>query len=396
MDGPSQATEHEIVGPWGWRNARSWHAGESSSRAIELACYTDLRSPRFEPTSAGPFTVMPVLQNFDLFEWPGLPQVGVVIRIEQHLGDDDSPYYLDEDWDQNDPVVHHGGNAGQELAALTSLMLGIRLREGGLLRVFDSHRDRGHPHAPNLPPPYLPVTSDSPILPYHSQRYYPFSRDLVEIDTSRIQLLNLYSNLSRADALALVRAARSYQEAVWVADGDPRQAWLRLVTAVEVVAQLMPDAPAAGRLSAVFPQIADKVARLDDPELTEWITVKFADQGRSTAKFIDFLMRFRPPAPPRRPAISSPYRLDWKGLRKQLNHIYAYRSKDLHRGVPFPQVMCEPPPRTSRGIPHEVARGDKSWRGEPPMHLHMFEYIVRGALQSWWRKTASSRGSAKG
>lgn len=300
----------------------------------------------------------------------------LVVRVEQHLAPDHPDYYLDEDWDQTDPAVHHSGDAGQELAALLSLSLGIRMRTGGIIRVFHpSDGDpRGHPHEFEDRMPYLPQPYGPRVLPYAG-----WPRD---VDTSKVELLGTYANLSSAEARALVRSARAYQEALWIAESDPRQAWLRLVSAVEAIAQLAPDAPAASRLKAAFPDIADRVIRTDDPVLVEWITTMFADQGRSTAKFRDFLLQFRPPPPRRRPAATSD-RVNWTRLRKQLNRIYGYRSKDLHQGVPFPEPMCQRPYISNSRIAREVAYVTEDWNGDPPILLHMFEYVVRGALQAW-------------
>lgn len=53
-------------------------------------------------------------------------------------------------------------------------------------------------------------------------------------------LLPVCPMLSPADATALLRAARSYQEAVWICEGDPGLAWLLLVSAYDLV-----DGPAS-------------------------------------------------------------------------------------------------------------------------------------------------------
>lgn len=53
--------------------------------------------------------------------------------------------------------------------------------------------------------------------------------------------LETYPTLNGADAVALVRAARQYGDALWVADGDPRLAWVKLVSALEVAANRFDD-----------------------------------------------------------------------------------------------------------------------------------------------------------
>jgi hypothetical protein len=63
----------------------------------------------------------------------GQPRMGLVLRVEQYLGEylDE---YVDPAWEQQDPQNYHGGVAWEELAALVSLALGVRLRAGGVLR----------------------------------------------------------------------------------------------------------------------------------------------------------------------------------------------------------------------------------------------------------------------
>jgi hypothetical protein len=369
------------TGPWGWENAKAWKKQLPSLGALEIACYTDFPQLSFD-INVDPFTFLTPLSNSDVLTQlsPGSPRMGLVVRVEQYLAPAHPDYYLDEDWNQTDPAVHHGGDAGQELAALLSLSLGIRVRAGGIVRVFHSSDGdpRGYPHEFEDRMPYLPQPYGPRVLPYTAWR-----RD---VDTSKVELLGTYATLSSREARALVRSARAYQEALWIAESDPRQAWLRLVSAVEAIAQLAPDAPAASQLKAAFPDIADRVIGTGDPVLVEWITTRFAVQGRSTAKFLDFLLRFQPPPPLRRPAAT--YRVTWRRLRKQLNQIYDYRSKDLHRGIPFPEPLCQAPYISNSGIAREVAYVTEDWKGDPPILLHMFEYVVRSALLAWWRSTA--------
>jgi hypothetical protein len=370
-------------GPWGWENARERREDETPLGTVEIACYTDRFYLSTDPVSSGPYTVLSPLSVRQVpYRRSELPRMGLVLRVEQHL-ERDPDEYLDAGWEQLDTAVYHGGNAWQELAALLSLALGIRLRAGGITRVFHESDDdaRGYPHEMEAPP-YLPQPSTFPMLPYTGDGGHA-------VDFSGVKLLDSYPCMSAKQARALVRSARSYQEAIWIADSDPRQAWLRLVTAVEAVAQLQPDEPAAVRLQAVYPEIAERLSRCGDQELLEWVTKRFADQGKSTAKFLGFLKHFRPPVPRSRPRAPS-QRLNWHTLQDQLKDIYSARSKDLHQGVPFPRSMCETPYVSPAGVAWEIAYVRPDSPGKAPMHLHVFEYVVRSALQSWWRSFADA------
>lgn len=79
-------------------------------------------------------------------------------------------------------------------------------------------------------------------------------------------------------------------------------------------------------------------------------------------------------------------------MKAALRKIYAYRSRALHSGTPFPNPMCRAPLRHRDGeIPEEIPAGLASgalgatWLAEDtPMLLHTFAHIARGALLNWW------------
>jgi hypothetical protein len=375
----SKRQPHVASGPWGWENSQAKLKGKPQLGTIEIGCYTDLPDRRMDSVRVGPYTVLMPWSLRELEFRTKAPRLGVVIRVEQYLGEYPDEY-VDPSWEQLDPRNYHGAVAWEELAALVSLALGLRLRAGGIQRVFGPEIDElGYPHEMDSPP-YLPgPTRYWPMLPGMSD----YDRD---VDFSRLNLLDAYPHMSVSQARALVRAARSYQDAIWIADGDPRQAWLRLVAAVEIVAELQPSLPAQQRLRAVYPDMADQILGCGNPELVEWFTKKVADRERAQARFLAFLQKFGPPRPRRRPGTSSG-KQDWRALDRQLRRIYQARSDDLHKGSPIPKAMCEAPYVSSRGIAPEVTWSSSA--EEPRLRLHVFEYIVRSALLSWWRSTGN-------
>jgi hypothetical protein len=187
-----------------------------------------------------------------------------------------------------------------------------------------------------------------------------------------------------------VRAARSYQDAIWIADADPRQAWLRLVTAAEAIAQLAKEDPPLVRLRTLHPDIADWVARTNDEALTSRVTELFADQQKVTAKFLRFFEEFIPSPPERRPRGHD--RMKWSALPDYLKAVYSARSKDLHVGTPIPHAMCQPPYVSPRsGIASEMIFRASTLECAPTMNLQVFEYLVRGSLINWWKVTLEGR-----
>jgi hypothetical protein len=373
----SLASQHATTGPtgpWGWENAQAQRHGQPLLGALEIACYTDLSALDLDiEGGSGPYTILSPLAEYDNIRHATRPpRMRLVLRVDQYLSREPDEY-LDDDWEQLDPAVHHGGNGGQELAALLSLALGIRLRSAGISRVFhQADKDaRGYPHETE-PPPYLPPPADG------RRSILPDIDDLRHVDANRLTLLDAYPEMTAEQALKLVKSARAYQEAIWIADGDPRLAWLRLVTAAETVAQLMSGQPTIGRLRDADPELAGLAAACGDQRLIEIITEKLVDNRGVTRKFVDFLSNVDPPS--RRPRDR---RIRWQSLREQLAAIYDYRSKDLHAGTPFPLSLCQLPYVSRNGLVEE-ASSVTTKHGTRVMRIHVFEYIVRSALLTWW------------
>jgi hypothetical protein len=334
--------------PLGWANCGASRAGKKSWLAVEFALYSDA-SPIGEGFVVGPLEVINTLAARDADM-----KLALVARCDFH--------------DERDPPqarVHThlsqwtGVDVGGELSALLSLALGIRCRSGGMTREFRPGDPRGLPvewehRRPYLAPLRWPM---APVIPRLARE--------VQLDDAYEFLLR-YSFSSHRKAVALVRAAMLYQQALWTADDDPNQAWLYLVSACEVAADEVTPA-------------------------TVTSTGKRVKAG-ARARFTSFICDFCPPPPETRPQWGQ---LDWDRMERHANQIYTWRSAALHDGMPFPASMCHPPgaadesgafEETPAGLATSVGRS--TWkRGTTPMLLHTFVYITRGALCNWWRKT---------
>jgi hypothetical protein len=124
------------------------------------------------------------------------------------------------------------------------------------------------------------------------------------------------------------------------------------------------------------------------PELTSALAEKLAEVTRSTHKFVSFLQHYLPDPPKKRPTTNQ---VDWNSIPKPLRQVYLYRSKSLHGGKPFPGPLLSGPlmpnENEERPLGLSSAVGDAVWMAEDlPMHPHIFEYIVRGAIHAWWRE----------
>ena len=284
--------------------------------------------------------------------------------------------------DRTDAKRYHGGELSDEIAALVALCLGIRFKSGGYTRRFDPNGDpKGRPVAFNTHknPVLLRPTSHPPVLP----------RALGEHRLQDAVILGQFNGLGPQDAMALVRASRLYQDAVWIAESQPELAWVMLVSAVEAAAghwKATEESPQE-RLRASRPDLEKLLEAKGGRKLVSRVAEQIADYMGSTKKFIDFVLEFMPEPPSKRPPEHAQHPWDRKGMKKSLRTIYRWRSRALHGGTPFPWPMCQAPiglGEKPNGLATH-AYGAVWVAKDTPMLLHTFEYIFRGALVNRWK-----------
>jgi hypothetical protein len=303
----------------------------------------------------------------------------VVLRIDVHK-EFDHP-----NMERTDSSNYHGGTLSDEIAAIAALAMGCRAEAGPTSREFSQNDPRGKPVAYyGFGVPALPHGSPGPTLPW-------------AIGPHSLADLEWFSNgfqSSPGDQIALIRAARLYQDAIWIGDAEPALAWLLLVSAIETAAGRWDKSKlsATERVRYSKPELAEAI-EAKCPELFQFIAEKIADTMGVTRKFVDFILAFLPPPPESRPDVA--FRVPWEqeNLKPIFRKIYGYRSRALHDGIPFPAPMCLPPLGIGRdwAAPAEKPAGlamsalGGVWRQEDtPMSLHIFAYITRRVLQAWW------------
>jgi hypothetical protein len=143
----------------------------------------------------------------------------ILLRAEDHL----EPLPLKLNITKSQADAYHAGTFTDEIAALAALCLGIKLKPGAPTRLFEPREDmRGRPL----------ISHYRPFLIPSQERRLPVS----QVNLEKLTLVQSYPQVSSAAVPSLVRAARLYQDAVWIADAEPETAWLFLVSAVESAA----------------------------------------------------------------------------------------------------------------------------------------------------------------
>ena len=293
------------------------------------------------------------------------------------------------DMSRTDESLYHGGELVDEVVALASLTLGVRLVGGGVSREFGISDDPyGRPcEWSREPEPILRFQRTTPMLPSVGGTH----------SLDELQRLESIPRIEPARYISLVRACRSYQEALWVSESEPNLAWLLFVSALETAANdvFITESSTSDILRTAEPELAKYLEDFGGIEHLSKVADAIAPNLRATKKFMDFALAFRPCVPETRP--SEEYlKLRWSKshLRKVLNKVYSYRSRALHAGIPFPAPMFRPPFRSQSDarwseVPF-IGLGGYSTGGtwlpeDVPINLHSFHYVTRHTLLNWWQ-----------
>jgi hypothetical protein len=367
--------------PQSWSNWNAFLGGAKPTCAEEFELYSDSIIHGAE-RDFGPYRVINLMVG--LRRETAIARPVVTLRIGHVTTANPRP----ED-------AEHGGRHPDEIAALISLLLGVRLQAGGSRRFFAfANQDRdplGRPKAQaEVEEPYLPQGSWAPII---AQAV----REVIPADLDELNLLTTFPALSSEDATALVRAARLYQAALWGSEREAMSSWAQLVLAVETLATRV--AEENGTPPEVLLKEYDKelwnICKDYGDECVRRVAVSRVRKLAAKRKFVGFLTRFLPDPPRERPAS---YLQDWsaEGLDEPLREVYELRSGYVHSGIPFPWQLYRAPQQFG-GVPVEympdepvVAAAHRLSKPRlnktRPIHLHVFAHLVRGAIVKWWRE----------
>jgi hypothetical protein len=268
------------------------------------------------------------------------------------------------------------------------VFLGVRVWSGGITREFSPADPYGSPVAyDHVRPVWQP--SKRPVLP-------DLAGAIVSLEDVP-DLLRRIPALKADESVALIRAARQYQLAIWVADEDPELAWLQLVSAAEVAATFWKGQTVDPTVAVneVMPELVALLRDAGGEPLVVKAAAELATLVGSTRRFLDFMLTFDPGPPQERCPDAG--QVPWGQLRKRLRLIYMYRSDRLHSGEPFPPPLHRPP--LILGEPPRPSEKPGAWSSgvsrrpatELPMYLWLFERIVRGALLRWFKESLGAK-----
>lgn len=362
------------------------NSGAPSFGIYEYPFYTDAHIVGEVRRDDWPYTF---LNTIPMHDEPGYVCAPIILRVAAHVFQAERP-----DFSKTNISRYHGGLLSDEIAALTSLCLGARMRAGGESRRFDglTQDPLGRPVAwDRRPIPTLDIDKHRLVLP-------------CVVGTHSLEELNRLESLlhlSLPQTVALIRAARLYQDALWISESEPAFAWLMLVSALEAAASQWQteNETALERLTYAKPELVEILKASGGDDLVSVVAGHIEQSLGATKKFVEFVLHFMPPVPTNRP--SEAFQVSWNtdSMKKIMRIVYGYRSNALHGGTPFPAPMCNPPFHISATEGYaekgtvglaESTRGGVWLAKDVPISLHMFHYIVRSVLLAWWKKMANA------
>jgi hypothetical protein len=374
-----------VRGPQVYKNWQAYLNKKELRSISEYPLFSDARVTGQETSKYLPYVFLnPVPTD----EYRGYFRPIIYIRIEDYLE------FQVPDMSQTVTNAYHGGTLIDEIAALSSLALGIRIRAGKMSRYFRDNVDpRGHPVEWIKQPEFLFIDYQSLVIP----------SAISERPLDLLSPLSRIPSMTTDDANALIKAARSYQKALLIAEEDASMSWLFLVTAVEKAASYWKKT-SVNKMD-IFIEFMPELWHMIDScekkdELRSSIAERFSHLMQSQKKFIEFLEKFLPNPPLKRPPKWGQITWEISTLKRSFKTIYGHRSKALHEGTPFPSPMCDPPIRSRNGDrawnekPSGLAYSSPggAWKGvDIPMYLNTFEYIVRESLLKWWAELGNQQ-----
>lgn len=368
----------QIVGPISFENWKAYLNKSKLTSTSEYPLYSNAHITGELTEKLGPYKIF----NTVPIDTKNLEIPALVLRLDYHLDN----YNTNTNMKKTDTSKFHGGDLIDEIAALTSLCFGIRLMAGGVTREFGGKDPKGRPVSHGL-------FSKQPVTFNKKNKNLILPQKMGTFKLSSNDLLGKYYKLSEENAIELVRAARLYQTALWISEHQPELSWIMFVSAIETIAQKWrkDSVDPVAKLKLFKPSLEEALFNEGGADLVEKVAIEISDYMGSTKTFIDFILEYFPNEPINRTEIHS--RIDWtkRSFKKYLSQIYNYRSLALHGGTPFPSPMCEPPMKLNGKYfeaPPGLATSSNNavWvKKDLPMLLHVFEYVVRNSIKSWWQ-----------
>jgi hypothetical protein len=311
----------EPRGPHCYEYLRSFRSGSQTEGGFEFALFGDSYFTGWDAV-LGPYHVL----NYGAFtdHRPGYFRPCVLVRCSA-ISAEYRPSF-----ERTDTSRFHGGMLTDEIAALISLILGVRLQAGKVDREFYNFASPGMAIGRELKPwPESRQIGPNPQV-VSALRSNQLSQDA-------FVLLDQFDRIGAREANALVKAARLYQRALWIVEWDVSQAWLLFVSAIEALGRYSrgDETSPLRLLTESHPDLARRITAKIGEQLFQAVAPELEPLLGSVRKFRGFVQENFPSPPAARPQHAPTIIWNFETLGPMLTTIYKHRSQALHDGTPF-------------------------------------------------------------
>ncbi|MCE9856965.1 hypothetical protein [Raoultella planticola] len=355
-----------------YRNRKQLNEGANVISTVEFTIYSDSRfTDQVLDDEAYSFLNMQPSSHDDVV--PSITiRVNWAIDVNETIFAGTEPYTSD----------FHGGWYTDEIAALISLKLGVRAHSGTVTRVYDYFTSKhGQPKAEQSPPPPFSSKNKALVVPSCKKN----------VGISELKEINNIHLLTEKNFNYLIRAARNFQDSLWICESSPNLAWLLMVSALETAAQQWDQSKRSNieKFKESKPYLFNMLDSDQYKHLIPIISDEFSSTFGAGKKFRDFCVEFLPDEPKERPKLGA---IKWKkqNLKDIFIKVYDLRSIALHTGQPFPAPMCSAPDNyfglSEMGVTALASStlGGTWTQKEAPINLNVFFYMTHSILNKWW------------
>ncbi len=276
----------------------------------------------------------------------------------------------------------------EQIAIILSLILGIRLKAGAMNRKKEIDTNNLDPFDLGEPVNYRVHENPSVVsfLSNPEMPILPSATRTINLN-SEIKFFHKIRFLENEDAIAFMRAAKLYRDALWLIESEPSLSWIMLVSAIEAMAKQWVKSE-----GLTFETLKNRHLAMEDlcGNKKGLIEIEGKKKKHSKIAFVAFILYHFPEEPRNRPSVGDsigPWN-DEGNILDYILEIYERRSSALHEGIIFPKIMCQSP--LFRDPPAEKAASILCVSEKNLMLISTFEYVVKGSLLKWLEKYPGS------
>lgn len=202
MDTKKPLSDSTDIGPWSYRNWLRHLAGGITQGFYEVPLYSDAHITGDISDGVGPYKIKHAFSN-------GPHDPSLLLFVRSYFTQNDLPNFQ-----KTDDSSFTGMSLADEIAVLVSLTTGARMVAGETTRTYDQDMK-------------LDIVTGDLGRPtwFHPKSFMGKERRIIPGAMGTVlisdEVIQHFHKLSAAQATTLLRAARSYRDALWISEVEP-------------------------------------------------------------------------------------------------------------------------------------------------------------------------------